>query len=89
MQLELSIAASFFFASLEMSPFPSSFVRLPFYLINSIVSTSYVFSFRMVFFYLVTTGWIFDISLSCENSNQSIKSMVNINNQHYGALYFK
>ena len=25
--------------------------------------TSYVFSFRMVFFYLVTTGWIFDISL--------------------------
>ena len=23
----------------------------------------YVFSFRMVFFYLVTTGWIFDISL--------------------------
>ena len=35
-------------------------------------STSYVFSFRIVFFYLVTTGWIFDISL-CENSiNQSI-----------------
>ena len=31
------------------------------------------FSFRMVFFYLVTTGWIFHISL-CENSinqNQS------------------
>ena len=27
----------------------------------------YVISFRMVFFYLVTTGWIFDISL-CENS---------------------
>ena len=39
--------------------------------------TSYVLSFRMLFFYLVTTGWIFDISL-CENSinqtiNQSIK----------------
>ena len=34
-------------------------------------STSYVLSFRMVFFCLVTTGWIFDISL-CENSiNQS------------------
>ena len=34
-------------------------------------STSYVLSFQMVFFYLVTTGWIFDISL-CENSiNQS------------------
>ena len=29
--------------------------------------TSYVLSFRMVFFYLVTKGWIFDISL-CENS---------------------
>ena len=28
---------------------------------------SYVFPFRVVFFYLVTTGWIFDISL-CENS---------------------
>ena len=35
-------------------------------------STSYVLSFRIVFFYLVTTGWIFDIRL-CENSiNQSI-----------------
>ena len=32
-------------------------------------STSYVLSFRTVFFYLVTTGWIFDISL-CENSNK-------------------
>ena len=29
-------------------------------------SMLYVFSFRMVFFYLVTTGWIFYISL-CEN----------------------
>ena len=36
-------------------------------------STSYVLSFRIVYFYLVTTDWIFDISL-CENStNQSIK----------------
>ena len=34
-------------------------------------STSYVLSFLMVFFYLVTTGWIFDISL-CENSINSI-----------------
>ena len=34
-------------------------------------STSYVLSFRMVFFfYLVTTGWIFDISLLCEISIQ-------------------
>ena len=30
-------------------------------------STSYVLSFRTVFFYLVTAGWIFNISL-CENS---------------------
>ena len=30
-------------------------------------STLYVLSFQMVCFYLVTTGWIFDISL-CENS---------------------
>ena len=29
-------------------------------------STPYVFPFRMVFFYLVSTGWIFDVSL-CEN----------------------
>ena len=37
-------------------------------------STSYVLSFRIVFFYLVTTGWIFDISL-CDNLiNQSIPS---------------
>ena len=35
-------------------------------------------SFRMVFFYLVTTGWIFDISL-CENSIQ-------INSIHVDAL---
>ena len=35
-------------------------------------STAYVISFRIVFFYLVATGWIFDISLLCENSiNQS------------------
>ena len=27
-----------------------------------------VLSFRMVFFYLLTTGWIFEISLLCENS---------------------
>ena len=40
-------------------------------------STSYVrvLSSRMVFFYFVTTGWIFDISLLYENSiNQTINS---------------
>ena len=35
-------------------------------------STSYVLSFRMVFFYLVTMGWIFDISLYENSINQSI-----------------
>ena len=40
------------------------FVPLPFSLCME--SASYVLSFRMVFFYFVTTGWIFDISL-CDN----------------------
>ena len=39
---------------LEMSLFPSIVVPVPFF-------SSHVFPFRMVFFYLVTTGWIFDI----------------------------
>ena len=55
--------------------FPEYFlVPLPFSLINSMESMSYVLSFRMVLFYLVTTGWIFYIRL-CENStNQPIKN---------------
>ena len=53
-----------------MSLFPSIVVPLPFSL--RMESTSYVFLIRMVFFYSVTTGWIFYIIL-CENSiNQSI-----------------
>ena len=32
----------------------------------------YVFPYRMVFFYLVTTGWIFDISLYENSFNESI-----------------
>ena len=42
------------------------------------VSTWYVFSFRMVFFYLVSTGWILDIGL-CENlinQNVAIQAVV-------------
>ena len=35
-------------------------------------STSYVFSFWMMFFYLVTTGWIFYINQLMEESNQPI-----------------
>ena len=62
-----------FSVPLEMSLFPSVFVPLPFSLINSMESTSYVLSVRIVFFNFVITGWIFYIS-SCENPiNQSIK----------------
>ena len=54
---------------------------LLFSLINSMESTSYVFPFRMVFFYLVTTGWIFHISIIiCGNSfNQSIIIIIRSN----------
>ena len=53
-----------------MSLFRVFFVPLPFSL--RMKSTSYAISFRIVYFYLVTTSWVFDISL-CENSiNQSI-----------------
>ena len=55
---------SFFLCFFDVA-FSEYFVSLPFSLINSIESTSYVFPFRMVFFYLVTTDWIFDISLCC------------------------
>ena len=50
------------------------FVPLPFSLCME--STSHVFPFRIVFFYLVATSWIFDISL-CENSiNHSINRAI-------------
>ena len=45
----------------QMSLFRVFFVLLPLSL--SVESTSYVPSFRMVFFYLVITGWILDIGL--------------------------
>ena len=64
----LAICVFFFFtlAYLDMSLFPSIFcTALPFS--NCMESTSYVLSFRMVFFYLVTTGSIFYIGV-CENS---------------------
>ena len=42
------------------------------YLVRFSFFPFFLFSFRMVFFYLVTTGWIFGISVLCENSiNQS------------------
>ena len=46
------------------------FVLLPFSLCME--SMSYVFFFRMVVFYLVTTGWTFYISLYENSINQSI-----------------
>ena len=53
---------------LEMPLFPSIFVPLLFLSLYK-QSTLHVFPFRMVFFYLATTGWIFDIIsvLLCEN----------------------
>ena len=51
--------------------------------------TSYVLSFRMVFSYLVTTGWIFDISLLCNDStNQpiSLESDIRAFGIHSGGL---
>ena len=63
------------FVSLEMSFFPIRvfFVPLPFSLCME--STPYVLSFRMVFFYLVTTGWIIDIS---SYKNSDIKNSITI-----------
>ena len=62
--------ASFFFrfVYLEMSLFPEYFfISLLFSLCMESTLYKYVFSFWMVFSYLVTAGWIFDIS-SWENS---------------------
>ena len=56
-----------------MSLFPCVFgTKVPFS--RCMESASCVFSFRIVFFYLVTTGWIFDI-ISCENSKNSIRAI--------------
>ena len=83
----IATRVSFFFPFiyLEMSPFPSIFVFfVPFPLSLCMESTSYVLSFRMVFCYLVTTGWIFDISL-CENLiNQSINHYFSFHLQPMG-----
>ena len=58
------------FVYLEISLFPSIFVLFPLSLC-CIESTSYVLSFRMVFFYLVTTGWIVLHQLIMLEFNQS------------------
>ena len=51
-----------------MSLFPSIFCTIAVFSLYGEYVVRFL-SFRMVFFYLMTTGWIFDISL-CENSNQ-------------------
>ena len=61
-----------FFLFLEMSLFQSICVSLPFSLCME--STSYVFPFRVVFFYLVTTGWIFFINSSENSIDQSLEN---------------
>ena len=53
----LTVCFSFFFFSLEMSLFPSIFVPLPFSLcMESTLYLARFFLFRIMFFYLVTTG---------------------------------
>ena len=64
--------SSFFLFLWRCRFFPSIFVPLPPFCLCMVESTYLLFPFRMVFFYLVTTGWIFYISLLCKNSiNQS------------------
>ena len=82
-RLSFFLSFCLFFVYLEKtSLFPSTFFfyHFRFLFVWTIeYCTSYVISFRMmmVFFYLVTTGWIFDVSLLCENSiNQSIKYQI-------------
>ena len=66
-------ASSIFFFLLEMSLFPK-IVLVPLPVSLCMESTSHVFHFRMVFFYLVTTGWMIDIRLFEISINRSIKS---------------
>ena len=47
----------------------SEYLFVPFPLSLCMERTSYVLSFRMVFFHIVTTGWIFDISLIIREFN--------------------
>ena len=69
-----------------MSPFPSIFVSLAFSLFMESTSCQYVFPFRIVFFYLMTTGWIFDTSLYDNSIDQLKKSSTAINNVVNGTL---
>ena len=68
----------------------SEYCFVPFPLSLCTESTSYVLSFRIVFFYVVTTGWVFDIiSLLCESSaspiNQSDSAIPSVENERADA----
>ena len=63
-------------AKYQMPLFPSSFEPLPFALCME--STSYVFPFRMVFFYLVTTGSIFFTSAYVRIQSISISRNIHV-----------
>ena len=62
----------YFFPFVCLEVFPSIFCTISAFSLYGLESTSYVLSFRMVLFYLVTTGWIFDIRLCEDSINQSI-----------------
>ena len=66
----------FFFFFLDVAF--SEYFFVPFPLSLCMESTSYVLSCRMVFFYLVTTGWIFDIKLAYEKIQSIIQSSTKI-----------
>ena len=70
---------SFFFSLLFIWTcrfFRVCFAPFPLSLCMDCRGPSYVLSFRMVFFYLVTTGWIFEIRAVCDNT-------INKKNMHY------
>ena len=74
----IATRVSFFFSPLYIWTcrfFRVFFVPLPF--CHCMESTSYVISFRVVFFYLVTTGWIFYINLYENSINQSNRVHLN------------
>ena len=80
----IATCVSFFFpfVNLDMPFFRVFFCAISLSL--CIGSTSYVLSFQMMVFYLVTTGWIFDISLF----NVRIQSINQINRRYFQHAHF-
>ena len=69
---------SFPFVSLEMSLFPSIFCTVAAFSLNQAYVVRCFLPSSVFLPCLVTTGWIFEISLLCENSiNQSINRVKN------------